>query len=97
MTYYLVTAVTGNHLPTLIERMQLIVNIINNWCKANDMELSPLKTSLVLFTWKRKFVVDTPIMIDDQPIEYSSDVRYLALGLIRAVNRNLNEVGRDLH
>ena len=82
----LVTAVTGNHLPTLIERMQLIVNIINNWCKANDLELSPLKTSLVLFTWKRKFVVDTPITIDDHPIEYSSDVRYLGLILDQKLN-----------
>ena len=82
----LVTAVTGENLPILIDRMQLIVNTINDWCKANDLELSPHKTSLVLFTWKRKFVIDTPILIDDHPINYSTDVRYLGLILDQKLN-----------
>ncbi|XP_063692777.1 uncharacterized protein LOC134824732 [Bolinopsis microptera] len=82
----LVTAVTGENLHALISQMQLIVNTIKDWCKANDLELSPHKTSLVLFTWKRKFVIDTPILIDDHPINYSTDVRYLGLILDQKLN-----------
>ena len=49
----LVSLVTGQNLDDLMEKMQAIVNIINNWCIANGLELSTDKTILVLFIWKR--------------------------------------------
>jgi hypothetical protein len=66
--------------------MQRIVNIINDWCTENELLLSPHKTSLVLFTWKRKFSIDTPIMVVDQPLSYSKDVKYLGVILDQKLN-----------
>ena len=82
----LVTAFTGEHLPTLIGHMQRTVDIISNWCKDNGLELSPHKTSLVLFTRKRKFSIDTPITIDGHTLSYSKDVRYLGVILDQKLN-----------
>ena len=47
--------------------MQLIVSHIKAWCDENELELSPDKSKLVLFTHKRKFHLHMPIMIGDTP------------------------------
>ena len=57
--------ILGSSLPSLLERMQLIVSHIKAWCDENELELSPDKSKLVLFTHKRKFHLHTPIMIGD--------------------------------
>jgi hypothetical protein len=81
-----VTAVKGEDLPTLISKMQHIVKVKHDWCLENDLTLSPLKTSLVLFTRKRNFSIDTPIYVGNQPLSYSSDVRYLGAILDQKLN-----------
>ena len=82
----LVVAATGRHLPSLIGNMQHIVNIIHDWCKHNDLQLSPSKTHLVLFTRRRKIVIDTPITLDGHALSYSSEVRYLGVILDQKLN-----------
>ena len=84
----LVTITLGPSLPSLISRMQLIVNHIKDWCDLNELQLSTDKTSLVLFTWKRKFTVDTPIVIDNIPIQFDKDVKYLGVILDHKLNWN---------
>ena len=75
----LVTAVTGDHLQTVIQSTQHIMNNINRWCEDNDLELSPHKTSVVLFTRKRGFTVDTPVTLANRSLSYFTDVRYLGV------------------
>ena len=64
----LVSVVLGPDLPSLISEMQSIVNAIDHWCKLNGLELCNEKTTLVLFTWKRKFIIDRPIIFDGLPL-----------------------------
>ena len=81
-----VTVVIGHDLPALIGQMQNIVDVIDQWCKLNGLELCNDKTTLVLFTWKRKFTINTPILLNGLPISYSPDARYLGLIIDEKLN-----------
>ena len=86
--------ILGSSLPSLLERMQLIVSHIKAWCDENELELSPDKSKLVLFTHKRKFHLHTPIMIGDTPLHYTKDVRYLGVILDHKLkwNKHIQQV-----
>ena len=82
----LVTLVTGSDINKLMEKMQSIVNIINEWCITNGLELSTEKTRLVLFTWKRKFSINYPVIINNEALSFSTEVKYLGLILDHKLN-----------
>ena len=48
----LITLVEGNDLDVIRARTQKTINTIENWCKDNGLNISALKTKIIMFTWK---------------------------------------------
>ena len=46
--------VEGDDLAAIHERTQKYINNINKWCKNNGLNISSLKTKIIMFTWRRK-------------------------------------------
>ena len=82
----LVTILIGDDLSALLRRKQQIIYHIEEWCRSQGLELCSSKTSLVLFTWKRKFLVDYTITVNGKPIEFTDQVRYLGVILDKKLN-----------
>ena len=68
--------------------MQSVIDEVGSWCAQHNLSLSSAKSSLVLFTWKRKNVSITPLTISGHtdPIPFTSDVKYLGVILNRKLN-----------
>ena len=50
----LVILTEGDDLAVIHERTQKSINSINKWCKNNGLNISSLKTKIIMFTWRRK-------------------------------------------
>jgi ribonuclease HI len=68
---------SGRDLGIVTEHIQRALNISNKWCKEMRLSLND-KSSLVLFTNKRKFV-RRPILLNGVTLPYCETVRYLGV------------------
>ena len=62
------------------ERTQKTINTIENWCKTKGLNISALKTKIVMFTWNKKWTL-RPIKVGGTTIELSNSVKFLGVTL----------------
>jgi ribonuclease HI len=52
---------------------------IDNWCTANGLKLSTLKTKIIIFsTLNKKYTID-PITLNNQTLDFSTEIKYLGV------------------
>ena len=84
----LVTLVEGQDLDVIRSRTQKIINTIERWCTTKGLNISTLKTKIVMFTWKRKWVLPKPIKVGGTTIELANSVKFLGITLDSKLNFN---------
>ena len=71
----------GFDTDTLREVTQKSLNSINQWCKANGLNLSQLKTHCVMFTNRRNCTFSKPLKVDGMEIELKTSTKFLGITL----------------
>ena len=71
----------GFDADTLREVTQKSLNSINQWCKANGLQLSQLKTHCVMFTNRRNWAFSKPLKVDGAEIEVRTSTKFLGITL----------------
>ena len=59
--------VEGDDLAVIHDRTQKSINSINRWCKINGLNISSLKTKIIMFTWRRKWTLPKDLLLDAKP------------------------------
>ena len=62
------------------QRTQTTMKTIENWCQSKGLNISALKTKIVIFTWNRKWPL-CPIEVCGETIELSNEVKLLGITL----------------
>ena len=83
----LVVMIVAKHDDTLSQMMQNALNMINNWCLKEDLNINPNKTVIVPFTNRRKLNLTTP-SLGGTKIGFSKEVKYLGVILDAKLNWN---------
>lgn len=65
--------------------MVVALQLIMNWCRRVGLNANPNKTTLVPFTNRRKLCTE-PILVENQPIPYSGEVKNLGVILDSKLN-----------
>jgi ribonuclease HI len=81
----LTVVIRGIHGPTISDQMQSALNLIWRWCKAEGLNISPSKTTLVPFTRKRSLDLK-PISLNGSNLTLSDQVKYLGVILDKKLN-----------
>lgn len=81
-----VILVLGISLQEVCRRMQTALRILENWCNAHHLGVSPTKTSLVLFTRKRQIRGFINPRIYGTMLELTDTVKYLGVLLDSKLN-----------
>ena len=84
----LVILAEGDDLDVIYNRMQKTIGTVEKWCTTNGLNISKLKTKVVMFTWRRKWAEPTPITIKGNPIKLSNHTRFLGIHLDAKLNFN---------
>lgn len=79
--------VTGKFEATVRERMAEAIEITMKWCKRVGLSANPQKTTIVPFTYRRKFD-SSPIVVEEESITISKEVKYLGVILDQKLNWN---------
>ena len=82
------TLVKGKFAETVSDMSQLAVNIIEKWCKTEELSVNPDKVALVIFTKKTKPGNFKKPMLFGKPINYSTKVKFLGLILDQKLTWN---------
>ena len=69
-----------NDLDVIWQRTQTTIKTIENWCQSKGLNISALKTKIVMFTWYRKWSL-RPIEVCGETIELSNEVKLLGITL----------------
>ena len=69
-----------NDLEVIWQRTQTTIKTIENWCQSKGLNISALKTKIVMFTWNRKWSL-RPIEVCGETIELSNEVKLLGITL----------------
>lgn len=77
--------ISGKFEGTVRERMAVALQLIMNWCRRVGLNANPNKTTLVPFTNRRKLCTE-PILVENQPIPYSGEVKNLGVILDSKLN-----------
>ena len=77
----------GSDLDVIRARTNKTINTIENWCKTKGLNISALKTKVVLFTWKTKWDFK-PIKVGGTQIELTNSVKFLGVTLDSKLNFN---------
>ena len=85
----LVILAEGGDLDVIYNRMQKTIDTVEKWCATNGLNISKLKTKVVMFTWRRKWAEPTPITIKGNQIKLSNHTRFLGIHL--DAKQNFNE------
>ena len=64
----------GYDLEVIWQRTQTTIKTIENWCQSKGLNISALKTKIVMFTWNRKWSL-RPIEVCRETIEISNEVK----------------------
>ena len=80
--------VEGDDLAVIHDRTQKSINSINRWCKNNGLNISSLKTKIIMFTWRRKWKLPKDLLPDGKPIDLSHSTKFLGIHLDTKLNFN---------
>ena len=83
----LVSLAEGNDTDVIWERTQRTLKTINAWCQTKGLNISALKTKVVMFTWNRKWSI-RPIKVGNTTIELSKSAKFLGVTLDSKLNFN---------
>jgi ribonuclease HI len=84
----LVGLAEGQDLEYICERTQRTINTIENWCKSKGLNISNLKTKVIMFTWRKKWTLPKAIMVEGKQVELSSSTKFLGVTLDSKLNFN---------
>ena len=73
--------VSGINIRTVCRKIQTALDVVDAWCNRNGLIANPNKTTLVLFTRKRKIDDLTPIILKGVNLQLSDEVKYLGVTL----------------
>ena len=71
----------GDDLEVIQERTQKSINAINKWCKENGLNISSLKTKVIMFTWRRKWELPRDIRLDGKILKLDQSTKFLGIYL----------------
>ena len=77
----LITLSEGSDLEVIHQRTQKTINTIEQWCSTKGLNISALKTKIVMFTWNRKWTLPKPIKVGGNEIELCNSVKFLGVTL----------------
>lgn len=84
----------GKFINTLFERMQVAMNIVEEWCKEVDLSVNPDKTASILFTRKLKIDRHRDISVFGKILILVDQVKYLGVILDAKLNWRTNVEAR---
>ena len=84
----LVILAEGNDLEVIRERTQKSINTINKWCKNNGLNISSLKTKVIMFTWRRKWELPLNLQLDGKTLKLDKTTKFLGVHLDSKLNFN---------
>ena len=83
----LVTLAEGSDTGVIWQRTQKTINTIEKWCDTKGLNISALKTKIVMFTWNRNWTM-RPISVGGSTIALSKTVKFLGVLLDNKLNYN---------
>ena len=84
----LVALAEGKDLDHMRASAQKTINTIERWCKSKGLNISNLKTKVVMFTWRKKWALPKSIMVEGKPVELSGSTKFLGVTLDSKLNFN---------
>ena len=76
----LMSLAEGNDTEVIWQRTQKTINTVERWCETKGLNISALKTKIVMFTWNRKWSI-RPIIAGGLTIIPSESVKLLGVTL----------------
>ena len=88
----------GDDLDVIWQRTQTTIKTIKNWCQSKGLNISALKTKIVMFTWNRKWSL-RPIEVCGETIELSNEVKLLGITLDSKLtfNTHIDNITKKMH
>ena len=83
----LVTLAEGSDTGVIWQRTQKTINTIEKWCDTKGLNISALKTKIVMLTWNRNWTM-CPISVGGSTIALSKTVKFLGVTLDNKLNYN---------
>ena len=83
----LITLAEGSETGVIWQRTQKTINTIEKWCDTKGLNISALKTKIVMFTWNRNWTM-RPISVGGSTISLSKTVKFLGVILDNKLNYN---------
>ena len=71
--------IRGIDIDTIIDIGQQCLNRIRDWGLKTGLNFSPTKTEAILFTWKQKWIIKSPLKLGDKTIKMSKQVKCLGV------------------
>ena len=84
----------GDDLDVIWQRTQTTIKTIENWCQSKGLNISALKTKIVIYTWNRKWSL-RPIEVCGETIELSNEVKLLGNTLDSKLTANIQHSYRQ--
>ena len=78
--------ISGFCLNTLRDLGQHYIKVCNNWCEANGLKLSAIKTQVIIFSRKNKITLPPAIRLQGIDLEFCNTVKYLGIHLDSRLN-----------
>ena len=76
----------GLDLDIVRQRTQKTIETIEKWCRTKGLNISAMKTQIVMFTWKRKWTLPKPIRVGGMDISLSTSAKFLGITLDAKLN-----------
>ena len=76
----LMSIAEGNDVDVVWQRTQKTIKTIELWCESKGLNISSLKTKIVMFTWNKKWTL-RPIFVGGSPVIPSDSVKLLGVTL----------------
>ena len=83
----LMTLVEGNDMEVIWQRTQKTIKTIEAWCNTKGLNISSLKTKVVVFTWNKKWSL-RPVIVGNETVIPSDSVKLLGVTLDSKLNFN---------
>ena len=71
--------VRGIDIDTIVDIGQQCLNRIRDWGLKTGLCFSPAKTEGILFTWKKKWAIKSPLKLEDKEIKMVQQVKCLGV------------------
>ena len=79
--------VEGNDMEVIWQRTQKTIKTIEAWCETKGLNISSLKTKVVMFTWNKKWSL-RPVVVGNETVIPSDSVKLLGVTLDSKLNFN---------